>query len=547
MESFKIKSFSTPSAFDPSNKIKYCQCILRCVCITGSVEVTGSDSNMNIVNVANPLSSSAFGDQVNVNPFPNIQLQFPYSLNNSNTIVFTNGSGQAVGENSQLVLTSGTAPLSDAAVASKDNLDYQPGFGATVRFTFGCTTGSATIGTVQQAGIGTQEDGFFFSYGFLSDDMYILHRKGGLRNQYTLTITSGATLSGNVNLIVDGISYTKQVTVSDINTNVVEIASLLTIGSGFDKYILNKYGNTVSIIAQRTGDVPVVSFDPGNTGIQFNLLQQVVGVVENTTYIPRSEWNIDKADGTGTLPLIDWTKGNVYQIRYQWLGYGAITFYLEEPTSGFYTPVHRIQYANTSITPSINQPSLQFLTNVSNINTENNITSFVGSVCGNVDGNLNHRFGNRKALTYNGTTNPSNTTPTSLFALVNPPFFQNKSSRTTIYITRVVITSKKDFDFYIVRNPTLKGNTIWNYKPNTLLMYSSNVVNTVESVQNLDILFADRLFVGTAGENRLEILPYGYEDYICKIYPGDVISFVINNTGSGEIVYTVSLNWVEST
>lgn len=143
-----------------------------CPCLFPSpIEVTNKNSgNLYIatkdnvsLNTVNPYTTSAFGE-TNVSQLsPVIQLQFPYSINTNNVIQFTNGSGTITNGNSQANLSSGNTQLSDAAVASKDFITYQPGMGALARFTSGFTTGNSSTGTFQQIGLGNQEDGFFFS------------------------------------------------------------------------------------------------------------------------------------------------------------------------------------------------------------------------------------------------------------------------------------------------------------------------------------------------------------------------------------------------
>ena len=45
-------------------------------------------------------------------------------------------------------------------------------------------------------------------------------------------------------------------------------------------------------------------------------------------------------------------------LQYQWLGGGAINYYLETPSSGALTPLHRIAYAGTSTDTSVRNPNL---------------------------------------------------------------------------------------------------------------------------------------------------------------------------------------------
>lgn len=84
-------------------------------------------------------------------------------------------------------------------------------------------------------------------------------------------------------------------------------------------------------------------------GTQFGIFRHQWGVEE---FIPQGSFN-------WTLP--SWFNpqlGNVYQIKFQWLGFWAIQFFIEDATTGQFLKVHEIEYANTNSTPSIYNPSL---------------------------------------------------------------------------------------------------------------------------------------------------------------------------------------------
>jgi hypothetical protein len=53
-----------------------------------------------------------------------------------------------------------------------------------------------------------------------------------------------------------------------------------------------------------------------------------------------------------------------YQIRFQWLGGGAISFYVEDPDTGALKRVHTVPYANTSEFTSVNNPKLPMFVKV---------------------------------------------------------------------------------------------------------------------------------------------------------------------------------------
>jgi len=78
------------------------------------------------------------------------------------------------------------------------------------------------------------------------------------------------------------------------------------------------------------------------------------------TTVAQANWNIDPADGTKTLPVMNWQRGNVFEIQIQYLGFGRIIFRTENPNSGKFTNLHVIDYANTATVPHLRSASLPF-------------------------------------------------------------------------------------------------------------------------------------------------------------------------------------------
>lgn len=65
------------------------------------------------------------------------------------------------------------------------------------------------------------------------------------------------------------------------------------------------------------------------------------------TFYPRTAWNVDRCDGTYQMPTIDFSKSNVFEIQYQYLGYGTVYFYVYNPSNGRPYLVHTINRSNT--------------------------------------------------------------------------------------------------------------------------------------------------------------------------------------------------------
>ena len=109
----------------------------------------------------------------------------------------------------------------------------------------------------------------------------------------------------------------------------------------------------------------------GFNGTAFGIVHRKNGV---DAYIAQSSWNTDPCDGTKVIASIDPTMGNVYQIGFQYLGFGAITFSVEDSATGRFEPVHIVQYANSHTTPSIGVPNQVLRMHVHNTGNTANLT-----------------------------------------------------------------------------------------------------------------------------------------------------------------------------
>lgn len=98
----------------------------------------------------------------------------------------------------------------------------------------------------------------------------------------------------------------------------------------------------------------------GYNGTSFGILHRNNSV---DTWVAQSSWNQDVMDGTSSSSNpsamnLDKTKGNVFQIKYQYLGFGDIKFYIESADTAEISLVHIIRYANANTATSLSNPSL---------------------------------------------------------------------------------------------------------------------------------------------------------------------------------------------
>lgn len=82
----------------------------------------------------------------------------------------------------------------------------------------------------------------------------------------------------------------------------------------------------------------------------------------------------DPLDGKGPSRMVyDPTKLNVFEIRYQYLGAGKISYCIENEFTGKFVEFHKILYANKNTEPSIHNPNFHFAMFVNNGGTSNDL------------------------------------------------------------------------------------------------------------------------------------------------------------------------------
>jgi len=349
------------------------------------------------VAISKPLT--AFGELLTITPTPFIQVSCPYEFIDKQKVDwFTYDSNDTdnstiVAENSLYKIKSSNTSKSYALLQSINVAGYRPGQGITVRLT--CIIPNGGIENTEQIiGYGTNFYGVFI--GYINTTFGISFRQNGRPTIAKITITNTAINNGNLTFTLDNLEYNIPVNTGDTPEYIAyKIASITDY----------KYYNNTELLwfASNTGNTVVfTSFNAENKNGLYSIDSSAIGVTSTIqvlsygvkyteTFIPINEFNIDTLDGNGPSGfIIDPTKGNVYQIQLQWLGFGAITFYVED-NSGHFTAFHQIKYTNRNLTPSLIIPHayVQFLSRVlegytSSISPEVHTASMYVGIDGNI-------------------------------------------------------------------------------------------------------------------------------------------------------------------
>lgn len=397
---------------------------------------------------------------------PIFQSDGVYGLNTGQILTRTSLSGTATTEDSAFKVSSGTTSLAQAVIQGRKRLRYRAGQGIVGRFA-GLFTTPVPL-SYQLAGFGHSEDGVYFGYAESAGNtpqFGIFHVSRGVRETRTLTVTTGATSSGNVTITLNSVAYTIAVTnSSNIQRTVWELSQGTY--SGWEAY---PAGATVVFVRNAAGVANgTYSFDAGTTGSAATVAQTKAGAASTDVFVPQSEWNGDKLDGTGPSGItIDPTKGNVFEIGIQYLGFGTITFKVEAAPSdnnnSDFVTVHTLKYPNSRTLTTFGNPSFPFTMAVYSAGSTTDLSIKVGSFAGFIEGEKvlhGNRFTYFNSLTTVGAANLQ-----ALFTIQNARTYAGRVNQAVINVLSVAGALKHTSPclFYLIKNGTLVGNP--NFQP----------------------------------------------------------------------------------
>jgi hypothetical protein len=406
---------------------------------------------------------SAFGEMIVTNQTPVFQHDFAYNyINPELGIANSYGSASVTASNQMLNCTTGASASSLASWRPRRIMRYRPGQGALMRFT--AIYDTATTGNTQLVGFSSGESGLFF--GSVDTSRGVFRTYGGVREIQTLTIGTKSSNSQNATVTLGGVAYTVPVT-NGANTaaTAAEIAAFDYSGSA-PGWTASQLGSTVRFVCLVAGNQTgtfSVSFPTSGAG---SFVETVAGVASSFDAIPQASWNVDICDGRGGLTNpsninLDWTKGNVFYIRWQYLGFGVIEFGIEEAATGELVPVHRIQYPNANTTVSLTQPGGFFTASCRNTTNNTALTVKVGSCAGFIEGIIK-RLGVQRSKT---TTLASvGTSFTPILSLRGGHVYQNRINMGEVHILGISVSNNstnRSVEYQILEQAVLNNSTNW--------------------------------------------------------------------------------------
>lgn len=500
--------------------------------ITGPETIGGSDK----VYIDGP--SSTFGDLKVVTIQSQGQGDFIYGIQSE---IFTTSSfaGSSVTTDAGLcILSSGTNAAGSATVQLRRGLKYRPGQGSLMRIT--ALYGTPNAGNAQFVGCGTAECGYFI--GYFGTSFGILHSTTGQREVRKLTITTGEA-ENDVTVTLDGNSIVVPVSGgSNPEQTAYQLARADYSQVGNGGWLADTVSGSVFYIAARSNSTSTGSYSVSGTDIVGSFTRAKAGLAQTNTFVSQSSFNIDKLDGNGPSGMtLDQTKGNVYEINFQYLGFGNSTFNIEDPETGKFTTFHNIKNANSRTTTVLKNPNVTVLATSANIGGTTNTQLKTASMASFIEGSvikLDPKFA--KSFQFSSINSP---TYVPLGILKTNRIFNGESCFGEFDILRIAGSNEstaKTLTIGFFLDPTITGEVNFQYvdEQNSIVSYADldPSVNTVENIANLTPFYEAVVGPNNSVQENLDLLDLIF---------GTGRDLVIAIKTSGAIAGAVSIQWFE--
>ncbi len=423
------------------------------------------------------LPKTAFGDLKAESMVPITQISAEYGLlTQVLTVVDNQASGTTSIIDNKFTCQSGTAVDGLASISSLRQLKYRPGQGALGRFTAVFDNGVAN--NQQVAGLITGEN--IFAFGFIGTAFGIIYAHDGESENQELTLTTPAAGSETSTITVNGVAISVPLTVGTVQHNAFEIANSLQ--AQVTNYSFTS--NNDQVIAQSLIPGPQGSFAFTSATAVAAWVQEHVGVFPTVDFTPQASWNVDTRIDPDPLINLDPQKGNVYQVQYQYLGFGAIKFFVEDSATGDLLLVHTIQFANSSTIPSVTNPTFRIGWLSRNIGNNTNVTVSGSSAGAFIEGIVKMSTPTRAKS--NDQAVPANATFTNIVAFRNRTHFGGKVNRAELFpLSATASTQTNKFAFIrIIANPTFAGDVDFSYidKNSSIMETATDAVVVTDGV-----------------------------------------------------------------
>jgi len=465
---------------------------------------------------------------------PEFQADAVYGIDAFQEITSTSLSGTSTAANNFFVVSTGTTQYGFGTLQSRQRLRYRPGQGVIARFTGLFSAGVAS--SLQGIGVGTSEAGAYFGYNGTS--FGILHVTGGVRECRTLTITTKSSTTNDITITLNNVVFTVTGITNGANTQqtAYEISKFT-----FSGWSAEARGSTVIFVSGSAGPLngTYAISQTGGGAATGTYARTITGVSSTDTWVPQTSWNGDKLDGNGPSGItLDPTKGNVYQIDIQYLGFGSVVFKIEtcpeDGNNADFVVVHTMRFPNTRTSANFSNPSFPFTMFAYSAGSTTDVEVKCASYAGFIEG---RKYLTGSRFSYSAQSTSVNAAAfRSLQTVKNSLLYNSRVNQSVVRIISVsgAIKHISPVVLYLIRNASLDGAPDFTAHANTSCTSTDTTATTCTFSDNSQLIWSAVL--GDTG--NIDVL---FSDEI-NLQPGESITLAAKSSSGSPSYVNITIN-----
>lgn len=277
--------------------------------------------------------------------------------------------------------------------------------------------------------------------------------------------------------------------------------------------------------------------------------------INNTavTFVPQTQWNFDTMlGGTKSGKVIDPTKLNIYEMKYQYLGGGNMFYYVFNDFDGRKVLVHMIQNAGKLTGTIFQNPSMRAVWYANNYTVGDGSIVVKGGSCGHfLEGERKYNGPKGGVVNYYQALNNDGQFY-SVLGIRNALYYNGIANRSQLHFRNVSVSCSGGGSntglINIRKNPTATYASWTPYNgtgTDGITITNGNSTAFSNTATGITVTGGNNIFTAAIANGPSQML-YDLTDYDIVAYPGDlvVLCIAVNGTGvKGD--FGASLTWSE--
>ena len=284
------------------------------------------------------------------------------------------------------------------------------------------------------------------------------------------------------------------------------------------------------------GSTQIIGFGDEANGCFFGFNGASFGVMHRQNsvdmWVADTDWNGQQLPGYKISDILDPTKGNIFAIQIQSIGFGTVNFIIYDPSCGIPFTVHTFSFSNISTDPSVYNLDLPLMAEVSNTTNNTNIKLETPAATVFTEGTLTEltSMRNEARNILSGLTSES-----AILTIKSKSTFSGILNNVCSVLDTISVATDgtKPVTLRLIKDTTLGGAPSYTDVDTNSVMQYDTAGTTVSGGSTETVLYL--------GKSESQLLTI--KNMEINVLPGHTLTFAVYSSASTDVYLNVS--WIE--